>query len=57
MGAARYKPYPAYKPSYAAWSGDVPEHWSPIRLKHVFAEKKKVHNPALPAGSISFGNV
>lgn len=57
MGAARYKPYPAYKPSYAAWSGDVPDHWSPIRLKHVFAEKKKVHNPALPAGSISFGNV
>jgi type I restriction enzyme S subunit len=57
MSAARYKPYPAYKPSYAAWSGDVPDHWSPIRLKHVFAEKKKVHNPALPAGSISFGNV
>lgn len=53
----RYHAYPAYKPSYAVWSGDVPDHWEPIRLKHVFAEKKKRQDPSLPAGSISFGNV
>ena len=53
----RYRPYEAYKPSFAKWSGDVPDHWMPIRLKHVFYEKKKKLNPELPAGSISFGNV
>jgi len=57
MEAGRYKPYPAYKGSYAVWSGDVPEHWVPIRLKHVFTDKKKQSDPTLPAGSISFGNV
>mgnify|MGYP001071089444 CR=1 FL=1 len=55
--AGRYRAYSAYKPSYAVWSGDVPEHWEPIRLKHVFKEKKKKLNPELHAGSISFGNV
>ena len=53
----RYRPYEAYKPSFAKWSGDVPDHWMPIRLKYVFDEKKKQLNPKLPAGSISFGNV
>ena len=53
----RYQPYQSYQNSYAVWSGKVPEHWKPIRLKHVFGEKKKHQNPDLPAGSISFGNV
>lgn len=56
-GTKKYQRYPAYQSSYAVWSGDVPEHWVPIRLKHVFREKKKRLNPSLPAGSISFGKV
>jgi len=53
----KYKPYLAYQASYAVWSGEVPDHWVPIRLKHVFSEKRKTLNPELQAGSISFGNV
>ncbi|MFV9646778.1 MAG: hypothetical protein ACNYWU_13225, partial [Desulfobacterales bacterium] len=29
------KPYPKYKDSGIEWIGDVPEHWSALRLKWV----------------------
>lgn len=35
MGAARYKPYPAYKPSGVEWLGDIPEGWDVKRLKYL----------------------
>jgi type I restriction enzyme S subunit len=52
-----YKKYPAYKDSGEYWMGDIPEHWDIKKLKHVFQEKKKVTNPRLSCGSISFGKV
>lgn len=49
--------YPAYKDSGEYWMGDIPKHWDIKKLKHVFQEKKKVTNPSLNCGSISFGKV
>ena len=37
--------------------GNIPEHWNVKKLKHIFQEKKKVTNPILNCGSISFGKV
>ncbi|MBS1572564.1 MAG: restriction endonuclease subunit S [Bacteroidetes bacterium] len=37
--------------------GVIPKHWELKKLKHVFQEKKKVTNPELPCGSISYGKV
>lgn len=54
---SRYKAYPEYKDSGVTWMGRVPAGWQPIRMKHVFFEKKKTSNPELDAGSISFGRV
>ena len=34
---AKYKPYPAYKPSGVEWLGEIPAHWETIRLKSVLA--------------------
>lgn len=49
--------YPAYKDSGVEWLGEIPEHWEPMKLKHIFVEKKKKTNPTLNCGSISFGKV
>jgi type I restriction enzyme S subunit len=49
--------YPKYKASGVGWFGDVPEHWSTVRYKNVFTEKRSVSGAALPSGSISFGRV
>ena len=49
--------YPAYKNSGMEWLGEIPEHWEPMKLKHIFIEKKKKTNPTLNCGSISFGKV
>ncbi|MFA0692938.1 restriction endonuclease subunit S [Vibrio splendidus] len=53
----RYKAYPEYKNSVSSWCGIVPSHWNDIKFKWILEEKKKVSNPALPSGSISFGEV
>lgn len=55
--AGKYQAYPEYKDSGTQWLGEVPVSWEGIRLKWVFSEKTKTANPALPAGSISFGSV
>lgn len=34
-GHAKYRPYPAYKPSGVEWLGDIPEGWELFRLKHL----------------------
>ncbi|MBI1307430.1 MAG: restriction endonuclease subunit S [Bacteroidetes bacterium] len=52
-----FKKYPAYKKSGEYWMGLIPKHWVLKKLKHVFQEKKKVNNPELPCGSISYGKV
>lgn len=39
------------------WLGEIPEHWELLKLKHIFKEKKIVHNPSLNCGAISFGRV
>lgn len=54
---ATFQKYPAYKDSGEYWMGEIPEHWEIKKLKHVFKEKKKVTNPNLNCGSISFGKV
>lgn len=36
---SQYKPYQKYKPSGIAWLGDIPEHWSQIRLQYLFKEQ------------------
>jgi type I restriction enzyme S subunit len=54
---ATFQKYPAYKDSGEYWMGQIPEHWEIKKLKHVFKEKKKVTNPNLGCGSISFGKV
>ncbi|NAZ97691.1 restriction endonuclease subunit S [Vibrio toranzoniae] len=53
----RYKAYPEYKESVSSWCGIVPSHWNDIKFKWIIEEKKKLSNPALPSGSISFGEV
>ena len=53
----KYQAYPEYKDSSLTWMGLVPKHWNCIKFKWVLEEKKKVPNPDLPAGSISFGEV
>lgn len=52
-----YPKYPNYKDSGEYWMGEIPEHWEIKKLKNVFKEKKKVTNPSLNCGSISFGKV
>jgi type I restriction enzyme S subunit len=52
-----FQKYPAYKDSGEYWMSEIPEHWEIKKLKHIFQEKKKVTNPELPCGSISFGKV
>ncbi|MEB2782151.1 restriction endonuclease subunit S [Algoriphagus sp. C2-6-M1] len=52
-----FQKYPAYKDSGEYWMGDIPEYWEIKKLKHVFREKKKITNPSLNCGSISFGKV
>jgi len=52
-----FKGYPVYKDSGEYWMGSIPEHWEILKLKHIFFEKKKVLNPSLNSGSISFGKV
>jgi len=49
--------YPVYKDTGEYWMGSIPEHWKILKLKHIFFEKKKVLNPSLNSGSISFGKV
>lgn len=49
--------YNRYKNSGEFWIGDIPEHWSIKKFKHIFKEKKKVSNPTLNSGAISFGKV
>jgi type I restriction enzyme S subunit len=46
-----------YQDSGEYWMGLLPKHWEIKKLKHVFQEKKKVTNPNLSCGSISFGKV
>ena len=53
----KYQTYDEYKDSGEPWIGCVPEHWVPIKLKHLFYEKKHTPNLALGCGSISFGEV
>ena len=44
-GQAKYRPYPAYKPSGVEWLGDIPEGWRALRGKNVFREinERSVH--------------
>lgn len=42
MGAARYMPYPAYKPSGVEWSEEFPEEWVATRFKNLFTIKKRI---------------
>jgi type I restriction enzyme S subunit len=49
--------YNEYKDSGVEWIEDVPAHWEVKRFKHIFKEKKIIHNVELNCGSISFGKV
>ncbi|MCK6600056.1 MAG: restriction endonuclease subunit S [Bdellovibrionaceae bacterium] len=54
---ATFSKYRAYKDSGEYWMGEIPDHWEIKKLKHFFHEKKKVTNPDLNCGSISYGKV
>lgn len=54
---ATFQKYSDYQDSGEYWMGVIPKHWELKKLKHVFQEKKKVTNPKLPCGSISYGKV
>lgn len=54
---ATFQKYPVYQDSGEYWMGLIPKHWELKKMKHVFQEKKKVTNPELPCGSISYGKV
>ena len=41
---AKYKPYPAYRPSGIEWLGEIPAHWEVKRLKYLAT----VNDEALP---------
>lgn len=51
------KKYDKYKDSGVQWLREVPEHWDVRKLKWIFKEKKKITNPELNSGAISFGKV
>jgi type I restriction enzyme S subunit len=53
----RIKPYSKYKDSKIAWLGKIPEHWKLSKAKYILFHKKKVLNPDLNCGSISFGKI
>jgi len=57
MKEVKIEKYYIYKPSGEDWLGEIPEHWKPMKLKHIFIEKKNTTNPDLNCGSISFGKV
>jgi type I restriction enzyme, S subunit len=42
---ADLKPYPKYKASSQAWLGDVPQHWSVVPNRALFAEVKDRNHP------------
>lgn len=52
-----FQKYSEYQDSGEYWMGLIPKHWELKKLKHVFQEKKKITNPELPCGSISYGKV
>lgn len=54
---ATFQKYPEYQDSGEYWMGLIPKHWELKKLKHVFQEKKKITNPELPCGSISYGKI
>ncbi|MCP2038172.1 restriction endonuclease subunit S [Chryseobacterium sp. HSC-36S06] len=51
------KKYDSYKDSGVKWLGEIPAHWDLQKLKWIFTEKRKITNPSLHSGSISFGKV
>ncbi len=42
---ADLKPYAEYKPSFQAWLGDLPQHWSVVPNRALFAEVKDRNHP------------
>ena len=53
----KYQPYQQYEFIDVPWYKQKPTHWLSVKFKHYFNEKRKVNNPNLPAGAISFGEV
>jgi type I restriction enzyme S subunit len=48
------KPYPKYKDSGVEWIGEVPEHWSLIKLKYLFRWEKGANAAVYTNNYISF---
>ncbi|WP_394177409.1 restriction endonuclease subunit S [Yoonia maritima] len=44
-GQAKYRPYPAYKPSGLEWLGDIPEGWEMIQSRRLFSQRKERARP------------
>ncbi|WLH83984.1 restriction endonuclease subunit S [Pseudomonas sp. FP2338] len=49
--------YEKYMDSGEGWIGEIPDHWTVLRLKSLFREKKHTSNMELSCGAISFGEV
>jgi type I restriction enzyme, S subunit len=57
-GQAKYRPYPAYKPSGVEWLGDIPEGWKTTRLKSLFDERReKVSDKDFQALSVTMKGI
>lgn len=42
---AKYRPYPAYKPSGLEWLGDIPEGWKIDQSRRLFSQRKERARP------------
>jgi len=49
--------YSAYKDSGIEWLGEIPRHWTILKIKQLFFEKKKTQDINLNCGAISYGKV
>ncbi|WP_417273480.1 restriction endonuclease subunit S [Celeribacter halophilus] len=58
-GAAKYQPYPAYKPSGVEWVGDIPEEWDVRPLFGVAATESRKNETGEEKNvlSLSYGNI
>jgi type I restriction enzyme, S subunit len=48
-GQAKYRPYPAYKPSGVEWLGDIPEGWTARKLKFLSTHNDEVLSENVPS--------
>lgn len=56
-GQAKYRPYPAYKPSGVEWVGDIPKDWQTLRVKFATDFRNKKRNATSADAYVGLENV